>query len=349
VVDIGHAPYRTHARLYEGGPVFEIEWYEALPSAPCLPYPSAISNLIWERDREEWLPTIVGEIYGAPRTYHRGKRKPLASGLHQCGTAADYAGAGVYDPTSPPVVYRNDGLPICCGPGAVATGGAVGGGSAVVVYTRPAGGAVGGGTSSHSYTRPAGGAVGGGTSSATWASPVGVSGGAVGGGSAEVEYTPPVVGSGGGVGGGSVSHSYTRPDGGAVGGGSPALVLYYTPEVGSGGAVGGGSAVVEYTPPVVGSGGAVGGGSADVSWIPDGFGCDLYDVTPIVGPVITMSRTGEMDWAGSGWSMSYNGVNVWVLFFGPDEWFTLTWDGTGSRVFDPQFPTTGNVTVACGD
>ena len=313
MVDIGRTPYRTLAHLYpDSDEVFEIEWYQARPEAPCLPYPSALNNLIWERDREEWLPTAVGEIYGAPRVYTRGAIKPLANGLHQCGTPADFAGRGVYDPLSPPVVYRDDGLPMCCGPGAVGRGGAVGGGSATVSYTGPYGGAVGGGSALVAYTHSTGGAVGGGTSGVWWGAWRVGTGGAVGGGVAPVGYGGYVVGSGGAVGGGEsevVYDPYIPITGGAVGGGE-SEVVYVVTEEGSGGAVGGGSADVEYTPPA--------------------YGCETYRVD-WDGSDYYLDRTGPLGWSDGEWVLTASGTGDWELSAVTPLYLSAVsgWDGSG--------------------
>jgi len=371
VVDIGRAPYRTRARLYPGGPEFTIDWYVALDSAPPLPFPSAINNLEWEVDREEWLPVSVGEIYGAPREWILGAKKPLANGRHQCGTEADFGGAGVYDPLSPPVVYRNDGLPMCCGPGAVATGGAVGGGSATVAYTGPTGGAVGGGSATVAYTGPTGGAVGGGSAtvgygtsvegsggavgggSATvgYGTSVEGSGGAVGGGSATVEYLTPEVGSGGAVGGGTAEVEYLTPvegSGGAVGGGT-AEVEYLTPVEGSGGAVGGGSATVGYGTSVEGSGGAVGGGSATVEYTPASYGCDTYRVD-WDGSDWFPTRTTALEWVDGNWVLTADGAGEWWLVNAVVGYSSSvpSWDGTGLESFG-NGGTASDATVECAD
>lgn len=116
VVDIGHDAYTTTARLYpDSDRLFKIRWYEALPDAQPLPFPSAINNLVFERDREDWLPTAVGEVFGAPYTQSRPSVNPLATGDHYCGTEDDFGGRGQIDEDGPPVEYRPDGLPVCCG------------------------------------------------------------------------------------------------------------------------------------------------------------------------------------------------------------------------------------------
>lgn len=116
MVDIGQNAYTTTARLYpDSDEVFHIRWYEALPDAPLLGFPSALNGLSWEGDREDWLETAVGEIFRGGYQQLPPNRNPLALGLHYCGTPEDFAGHGSIDLMSPPVVYRPDGLPACCG------------------------------------------------------------------------------------------------------------------------------------------------------------------------------------------------------------------------------------------
>lgn len=116
VVDIGHDPYTVTARLYpDSDRVFTIKWYEAHKDAKVLPFPSALTNLVFERDREDWLPTAVGEIFGGPWQQNAREDAPLATGDHFCGTEKDFAGEGEIDEDAPPVEYRPDGLPLCCG------------------------------------------------------------------------------------------------------------------------------------------------------------------------------------------------------------------------------------------
>ena len=136
MVDIGRAPYRTRARLYpDSDEEFEIQWYIARDDAPLFRGPRAVNNLEWEKDRDEYLPTSVGEIYSSRRSTRNWRVKLLALGQHQCGTAADFAGDGVFDPDSPPVEYRPDHLPKCCGWAFEGAGGGVGSGGANMTWT----------------------------------------------------------------------------------------------------------------------------------------------------------------------------------------------------------------------
>ena len=237
VVDIGSSPYKTRARLYpDSDQEFEIEWYEARPDAPLLGVPSALNCLEWEGDRSDWLPTVVGEIFGANVTRSRRKIKPLATGQHRCGTAADFAGDGIFDPLAPPVEYREDGLPTCCAEGVVGEGGLGFGGEATVAYTGPYtgyGGLVLGGSAYASYSYPPeGGLVLGGSAYASYSYPP--EGGLVLGGSAYASYGTPILGSGG------------------LGIGGVASVSYGTPILGSGGLGIGGVASVSYGTPILG-------------------------------------------------------------------------------------------------
>ena len=129
MVDYGRAPYKTRARLYpDSDQEFDVVWYIARDDAPLYRGPRALNNLEWERDREDWLQTSVGEIFGTRTETTDWKSKPLALGDHQCGTPADFAGDGVFNDQPPFVTYRNDGLPTCCGWKFLADGGAAGSG-----------------------------------------------------------------------------------------------------------------------------------------------------------------------------------------------------------------------------
>lgn len=131
VVDIGRAPYKTRARLYpDSDQEFDIIWYIARDDAPLLGTPSAINSLQWEVDRDEWVQTQVGEVYGTRTQSSDYKTKPLALGEHYCGTPAEWRGDGKINTDPPYVVYRTDGLPTCCGLALDALGGAAGGGIA---------------------------------------------------------------------------------------------------------------------------------------------------------------------------------------------------------------------------
>ena len=118
VVDFGRVPYRTSCRFFKDSDVeTDIIWYPALPNAPVLGFPSAISSLNWgveERDIGVYCGYRVGEVPTAERKYTNQKPKPAARGGHVCGTPEDFADGAVYDPDAPPIPYRPDGLPQCC-------------------------------------------------------------------------------------------------------------------------------------------------------------------------------------------------------------------------------------------
>ena len=92
-----------------------MRWYVARDDAPLLGFPSALNNLVFARDRDDWVETAVGEIFGSQYTQQPPDVNPLALGDHYCGTPEDFAGEGAIDMDSPPVEYRPDGLPLCCG------------------------------------------------------------------------------------------------------------------------------------------------------------------------------------------------------------------------------------------
>lgn len=179
-VEIGRRSYRTHARLYDDGPLFEILWYPARDDVPFRRGPNAINSLEWEVDREgEFMPLGVGEDVNSERVFEFAPVNPLAVGDHQCGTAADFAGDGVFDPEPPYVQYRPDGLPVCCGPFFGGIGGLAIGGAAYIVFPWASrGGLEVGGTATLAYPK-----VG--------------SGGLTIGGTAYVPYTPIRYGTGG--------------------------------------------------------------------------------------------------------------------------------------------------------
>ena len=81
--------------------------------------------------------TSVGEDPEAPKEYNGRWSVPTAVALRICGTAADFAGAGVYDATAVPPVRRPDGLPACCGWIQAGSGCCCGTGEATVTYTPP--------------------------------------------------------------------------------------------------------------------------------------------------------------------------------------------------------------------
>jgi hypothetical protein len=109
-------------------------WYPANKDAKTLPFPSAFMSRDWVPDPEEC--TGVGEVYGASRNFNYKKPIPGATGEHICGTADQFAGLAHID-FDQDVKYRANGLPVCCGVGAL-VGGLLVGGKAAVNYTPPA-------------------------------------------------------------------------------------------------------------------------------------------------------------------------------------------------------------------
>jgi hypothetical protein len=108
-------------------------WYPANKDAKTLPFPSAFMSRDWVPDPEEC--TGVGEVYGASRNFNYKKAIPGATGEHICGTADQFAGLAKID-HGQDVKYRANGLPVCCGVGAL-VGGLLVGGRAAVNYTPP--------------------------------------------------------------------------------------------------------------------------------------------------------------------------------------------------------------------
>lgn len=135
-MDIGRDAFTTTARLYpDSERVFKIKWYQALPTAKLLPFPSALNNLVFCLNKDEFLDTAVGQLPLAQYTQQRPDMNPLALGDHFCGSEADFGGRGQIDEMSPPVQYREDGLPVCCGEQVEGKGGlGLGGGAAVIAF-----------------------------------------------------------------------------------------------------------------------------------------------------------------------------------------------------------------------
>lgn len=79
--------------------------------APQLPYPTQIQ--VSALTQVPWL-FKVGEVYGAPRSNaFQGMKRGVPNG-HVCGDEKDFTTGGSYDPDAPPVVYDEQGLPLCC-------------------------------------------------------------------------------------------------------------------------------------------------------------------------------------------------------------------------------------------
>ena len=353
MVDFIRAPYRTLARLYPDDPEpFEIEWRVADDNAPLLGMPSAVNNLMFARDHDDTLATAVGEVYGAPRPFTRWAAFPLATGGHVCGTPDDFAGLGTYRPDLPPVQYRPDGLPRCCGAAVQGAGGGAGGGTATVTSTATytgTGGAAGGGTATV-YAGPVlvGGGAGGGTADVWSSAPLVGSGGGAGSGTADVSGYLTLAG--GGAGGGTADVSgYLTLDGGGAGGGT-ADVSSTSEVVGSGGGAGSGTADVSSTSDIVGTGGGVGGGTADVSSHSDWPFCDVYRFEwGLVDEYLT--RTSESTWYAAPYLLTYWGGDYWEVtdddpehVWAPDS----AWDGAGAKLFEG-LASIGDAWVSCAD
>ena len=139
----------------------EIKWRPALPDADVLPYASAFLAKEWDRWGYQAPP--LGEVYGTPMLYYPGVAIPGSLGTHVCGTAEQFAGGVMYDPTIN-VRRVSSGLPVCCAPAilgqisvAASPAGQVG---AVPGYDRPTGGLGIGGAVNQRWTqtdRPTGG------------------------------------------------------------------------------------------------------------------------------------------------------------------------------------------------
>lgn len=128
-------PYTTPCHFFsDSDEVNDIVWYPCNPGAPDLPYPTVIRNTAMQDDNwRQWSP---GEIYDPFDRPYNGKLPiPGVPAGHICGTPEDFAnGCSLTDPR-PPLEYRADGLPACCGGVVVGSGGAGAGGSAVVAVS----------------------------------------------------------------------------------------------------------------------------------------------------------------------------------------------------------------------
>jgi len=129
-------PHRTRCRFFRDSDVEdEVLWYPALPDAEMLPYPSMIGNSYLDPDGVFFLPG--GEVYGAEKIFSPEQQKPGALGGHVCGTETDFREGCLFLPDEPPVTYRTDGLPTCCGAAVDRAGGGAGGGRDLVVLNNP--------------------------------------------------------------------------------------------------------------------------------------------------------------------------------------------------------------------
>ncbi len=111
-------------------------WYPALPDAPVLPYPSLFTDPVW--DDWDYEHEGVG-LVTTPNIKNNWKKViPKALAKHICGERIDFGEGGYYDPLAPPVPYRPDGLPSCCGPADPDAGGMGMGGHVIPLIIPPA-------------------------------------------------------------------------------------------------------------------------------------------------------------------------------------------------------------------
>jgi len=91
-----------------------LKWRRANPAAGTLPYPSRLCSLDWAT--RPHIAEGCGEVYGEERTFLPKLHPPGPPNAHICGTERDFREGGEYTPSLPPITYRVDGLPTCCGP-----------------------------------------------------------------------------------------------------------------------------------------------------------------------------------------------------------------------------------------
>jgi hypothetical protein len=133
-VDVIRRSYTTLARPFrDSDQTVTILWYTAQKNAPDLGVPCMMVSEDWDPDGAVLPPG--GEVPNEPRPFVNSREKPGALGEHVCGTAQDFSEGGHYDADSPPVVYGTLGLPNCCNPAVVASGGGASGGRAVVSFS----------------------------------------------------------------------------------------------------------------------------------------------------------------------------------------------------------------------
>lgn len=89
----------------------DIIWYPVDDDAPQLPYPTQIQNAALTN--VPWL-FKVGEVYDAPKRFSAQRAKLGVPNGHVCGGEKDFTTGGEYQPSLPPVVYDEQGLPLCC-------------------------------------------------------------------------------------------------------------------------------------------------------------------------------------------------------------------------------------------
>jgi len=91
-----------------------VKWRRADPAAGTLPFPSRLCSLDWVS--EPFRVEGVGEVYGEERNFAPKALPTFVVTDHICGTEQDHREGGLYLPDLPPVTFREDGLPTCCGP-----------------------------------------------------------------------------------------------------------------------------------------------------------------------------------------------------------------------------------------
>jgi len=117
IVDWGRFRYQRACRFFRNSDrVDRIIWYKAREEAQTIPYPVGIYNPEWDVDGE--FPLVhdgIGDVWDAPKTIDHFEAPIDALGKHQCGDERDFEEGAEYDPDRPPIPYREDGLPVCCG------------------------------------------------------------------------------------------------------------------------------------------------------------------------------------------------------------------------------------------
>lgn len=130
-MDIARRPYTTRCRPWAASDEeVNIVWYPVPWTNPVLGFPSKIQSL--DQCSRPWAAEGVGEVYGAPRVYNAEKVKPFVDGRHVCGNFREFNGEIPKDDSIPPVIYAENGLPVCCAPPVIGQGGGEVGGVADV-------------------------------------------------------------------------------------------------------------------------------------------------------------------------------------------------------------------------
>jgi hypothetical protein len=89
-----------------------IKWYRAPPGAKVFPGYSRFGIGYWANQDYDWFGP--GQQLPKPLEYDKGICPPNVTGQSFCGSLQDFAEGGLYDPTLPPVVYDQYGIPTCC-------------------------------------------------------------------------------------------------------------------------------------------------------------------------------------------------------------------------------------------